>query len=175
VLPTGVAAAAPAPTVAPAPRPVDPHIATKVIQDALTKRDKEIGIDQPAVGTVKAAVRAAVQSSDVPNVARGTIEVRLGPGGQVLGVKVVSMVGGTNDQWQRIAAAASAALRGQSLPLTGDYAKGATVMVSVTSNDQPPAGAKGGISGTGATFDISNIGAHTSRVVRVGATIVAAR
>src|SRR5262249_13327765 len=78
-LPTGVAAAAPAPTVAPAPRPVDKDIAGKVIRDAMSKRDKGIGIDQPTGGTVSAAVSAAVRSSDVPDVARGTIEVRLGP------------------------------------------------------------------------------------------------
>jgi hypothetical protein len=176
VLPTGVAAAAPAPTVAPAPRPVDKDIAGKVIRDALSKIDKEKGIDQPAGGTVSAAVSAAVRSSDVPDVARGTIEVRLGPNGQVLSVRVVTMVGGNADQWQRVAAAAKAALAGKALPMLGEYAKGATVTVNVTSTNQPPAGGKGGWNGgTGASFDLSNIGAHATRNVRSSFTIAAAR
>jgi hypothetical protein len=118
VLPSGVPAAAPAPTVAPAPRPVDSDVAGKVLRDVMATRDKSMGLDLPGGGTVAAAVGNAVRSSDVPNVSRGTFEVRLGPNGQVLSVRVVSMNGGSADQWQRAAQAAAAALAGRGITMT---------------------------------------------------------
>jgi hypothetical protein len=174
VLPSGTPAAAPAPTVAPAPRPVDPDIAGKVVRDVMSKKDKKLGLDSPAAGTVAASVATAIRGSDVPNVARGTIEFRIGPNGQVLGVKVISMSGGTADQWQRAAQAAAAAVAGR-LVMTGEYAKGMTVSVDVTSNVAPPAGSNGGFTGSGANFDLSNIGAHATRNVRSSFRVMAAR
>jgi hypothetical protein len=52
---------------------------------------------------------------------------------------------------------------------------GMTVTVDVTSNNQPPAGGKGGFSGTGVSFDTSNIGAHNTRHVRTSFRVAAAR
>jgi hypothetical protein len=175
VLPPGVSGAAPAPTVAPAPRPVDKDIAGKVIRDAMNTRNKDLGLDPAAAGTVASAVRVAVQDSDVPNVARGTIEFRLGPNGRVLSVRVLGMSGGTAEQWERVKAAATAALAGRTLSLPSDYAKGAIVTINVSSNLQVPAGSKGGLSGAGAAFDLSNIGAHATRHVRASPSIVAVR
>jgi hypothetical protein len=45
----------------------------------------------------------------------------------------------------------------------------------VSSNLQPPAGSKGGFTGSGANFDLSNIGAHSTRNVRTSFRVVAAR
>jgi len=168
-------AAPPAPTVAPAPRQVDRDIAGQVIREALTTRDKDMGIDQVAGGSVASAVRVAVQGSDVPLVAHGRIECRIGAAGNVIGCRAVSMNGGDADQWNRAAQAAQAALAGRALTLTGDFTNGATVTVDVTSNNQPPAGSKGGFSGTGASFDISNIGGHNTRHVRTSFSVSAAR
>jgi hypothetical protein len=175
VLPSAAAAAAPAPTVTPAARPVDSDVAGRVVRDMMATRDKALGLDSPAAGTVASAVGVAIRSSDVPNVARGTLEIRLGPSGEVLSVRVVSMSGGSSDQWARAAAAVKASLAGRGLTLSSEYAKGATVTVSVVSNDQPPAGSKGGFTGTGASFDLSNLGAHTARHVRTSFSISAAR
>jgi hypothetical protein len=174
VLPSGTPAAAPAPTVAPAPRPVDSDIAGQVVRDVMAKKDKKLGLDSPAAGTVAAAVATSIRGSDVPNVARGTIEFRIGPNGQVLGVKVISMSSGTTDQWERAARAAAAAVAGR-LVMTGEYAKGMTVSIDVTSNVAPPAGSNGGFTGSGANFDISNIGAHATRNVRTSFRVMAAR
>jgi hypothetical protein len=174
VLPSGTPAAAPAPTVAPAPRPVDSDIAGKVVRDVMATKDKKLGLDSPAAGTVAGAVATSIRGSDVPNVARGTIEFRIGANGQVLGVKVISMSGGTADQWERAARAAAAAVAGR-LVMTGEYAKGMTVSVDVTSNVAPPAGSNGGFTGSGANFDLSNIGAHATRNVRTSFRVMAAR
>jgi hypothetical protein len=141
----------------------------------MSSRDKDLGLDLPAAGTIAGAVRTAVQGSDVPDVARGTIEFRLGPNGQVLGVKVVAMSGGTAEQWERVKSAVAAALAGRALNMPSTYAKGAIVTVNVTSNNQPPAGSKGGFSGAGASFDLSNLGAHSARHVRVSHNVVAVR
>jgi hypothetical protein len=174
VLPSGTPAAAPAPTVAPAPRQVDSDIAGKVLRDVMARRDKKLGLDSPAAGTVASAVGVAIRGSDVPAVARGTIEFRIGPNGQVLGVRVVSMSGGTADQWERAARAAAAAVAGR-LVMTSDVAKGMTVAIDVTSNVAPPAGGKGGFTGSGMAFDVSNIGAHATRNVRTSFRVMANR
>ncbi len=164
-------AAPPAPTVAPAPRQVDRDIAGQVLRDALSSRDKDMGIDLPAGGTISSAVSNAVRSSEVPNNSRGTIVCTIGPSGSLLDCKVLSMTSGTSDQWNRAAQAAQAALAGVALGLTGAYAKGAIVTLNVTSSDSPPAGSKGGFTGTGASFDVSNIGAHNTRKVRAAYSV----
>ena len=164
----------PAPTVSPAARPVDKDIAGQVLRSALAERDKGMGLDLPAGGNVQGAVRTAVQGADLPDAVHGTIEFRLGPNGQVLGVRVLSANGGSQDAWQRVAKAAQAALAGRSFPM-GQYAKGAVVTVDVTSNLQAPSGSKGGFQGTGVAFDVSNIGAHSTKHVRTSYSVAAIR
>jgi hypothetical protein len=162
-------ARAPAPTAAPAPRPVDRDIAGKVVREAMTANDKDKGIDLPAAGTLAAALADTIQGSDVPNVSRASIVFRIGAGGQVLGYQVLSQSGG-GDAWERAARAAAARVAGR-LVMTGNYARGAVITVNVVSNDQPPAGSKGGLAGAGVAFDMSNIGAHATRSIRTGFSV----
>ena len=68
---------------------------------------------------------------------------------------------------------AAAAIAGP--PLPGQYANGATVIIEVNVTQAPPAGGKGGFTGTGANFDVSNIGAHNTKYVRTSHRVIAAR
>ena len=163
---------APAPTVPAAPREVDRDIAGTVLRKVQNDKDKAIGIDLPAAGTVASAVRAAVQGSDAPNEGRATFEVRLGPRGQVLGVRVISSSSGGNAGWSTAAAAAQARLAGRTLAMSGAFAKGATVYIDITSKMALPAGSAGGIKpgaggavGGSLDFDVSNLGARAKRSV----------
>lgn len=175
VIPSSVGAPAPAPTEAPARRPVDGDIGGKVVRDAMSARDKTIGIDLPAAGAVASVVADVVRGSDVPDVSKGSIEFRVGANGQVLGYRVITTRGGSSDAWDRAARAAAARLSGSGLAMTGAYTRGATITVDVSSNLELPAGGKGGFTGTGMTFDLSNIGAHTRRMVRTSFRVAAAR
>lgn len=163
VLPPGAAAAAPAPTVAPAPREVPRNIGDKVLGDAIAAKDKDIGLDLPLAGTVRTAVRTAIMSSDIPTGSKGTIACTISPSGAVTGCKVQSSRGGGSESWA-VATRAAAAVAGAALP--GRYAHGAIVVIDISVVQTPPAGGKGGFTGTGANFDISNIGAHSTRQVR---------
>jgi hypothetical protein len=167
--------APPAPTVAPAARPVDKDIAGIVIRDAMQGHDKEIGIDLPGAGNVGGAVRTAVQGADLPDVTKATLQFRLGPNGQVLGVSVLSSSSGSSEAWQRVAKNAAAQLTGRTFEMGQRFAKGAMVTVNVSSNLQAPAGSKGGLQGAGVAFDVSNIGAHATKNVRTSYTVAAIR
>jgi hypothetical protein len=170
---------APAPTVAPRARQVDSDIAGKVVREAMHDRDKSKGFELPAAGNAASAVQASLYGSDLPADSRGTIAVRIGPNGQVLDARVVTMVGGDVSQWERAAAAAVARLRAMKLELPEAYKNGATIYVDAVSVAQLPAGGGSGFngpgsdSGAGAKFDISNIGAHKRQVVRTTTRIVA--
>lgn len=167
----------PAPTVAPRARPVDKDIAGQVIREAMRTNDKQIGLDLPAAGTVASAVGQAVRSGETPDVSRATFEIRLSGDGKVLGVRVASFNGGGAAVWERAAQAAAALLRARSLRMNESFAKGGTIYVDVTSGLQLPSGSAGVIrqQGAGASFDLSDIGAHQSRVVKTSFRAVAAR
>jgi hypothetical protein len=163
---------APAPTVPGRPRETDRDIAGTVLRKVQTENDKAKGIDLPAAGTVASAIKAAVQGSDAPNEGRATFEVRLGPRGQVLGVRVISSSSGGNAGWSTAAASAQARLAGRTLAMSGDFAKGATVYIDVVSKMALPAGSAGGIKpgaagavGGSIDFDAANIGARAKRSV----------
>jgi hypothetical protein len=168
---------APAPTTPGAPREVDKNIAGKVLNEELKARDKNLGIDLPAAGTVASAIGNAVRGSEAPNEGRATFVVRLSPTGQVLDVRLASSSAGNQDVWQRAAQAAAAALRGKSLTMTGAYKAGATVYVDVASAVVLPDGTKGGVKrqGAGVGFDLSNIGANPTRVVKTSFRVVPAK
>jgi hypothetical protein len=174
VIQGGTSAPAPAPTEAPKPRPVDRDIAGKVVREAMHDHDKTLGLDLPAGGTLASAVSEAVRASDVPDVSRGSIEFRIGPGGQVLGYRVLSQTAGGADAWDRMARAAAARVAGR-LVLSGEYARGAVITIDVVSNVQAPSGSKGGFTSSGAAFDVSNIGAHATRAVRASFRVAAIR
>jgi hypothetical protein len=167
----------PAPTTPGAPREVDKNIAGKVLNDELRARDKGLGIDLPAAGTVATAIGNAVRGGDTPSEGRATFVVRLSPTGEVLDVRLASSSAGSQDVWQRAAQAAAARLRGKSLTMTGAYKAGATVYVDVTSAVLLPDGTKGGVKrqGTGVGFDVSNLGANPSRVVKTSFRVVPAK
>jgi hypothetical protein len=167
---------APAPTVAPKAT-VDPKIATKVLTDAVKEKDKALGLDLPAGGTIASSVRSAVQQVDTPPESRATFEIKLSPTGQVLSVRVTSSSGGTADAWARASAAATGMLKGKTMMMGSAYEKGAVVYVNVTSALTLPDGSKSAITqkGAGATFDVANIGAHMQRVVKTSFSVVAVK
>ena len=169
VLPQEAPAGAPASTVAPAARPVDSDIAGKVVRNEMAKRDKELGLDAPLAGSMASAVQAAVMGSDIPAGTRGSITCNVSPSGVVSGCKLTTSTGGGSVAWNNALQAASA-ITG---PLSGQYARGAIVTIEVNVRDTPPAGGKGGFTGTGMSFDVSNIGAHATRQVRVSHQIAA--
>jgi len=53
--------------------------------------------------------------------------------------------------------------------------QGAIITVNVSSKLQAPAGSKGGLQGSGVAFDISNIGAHSTKQVHASFTVAAIR
>lgn len=166
--------ARPANTAAPAPRPVDRDVAGKVLRGELKSRDKQIGIDLPAAGTVASAVGAAVRAIETPNEGRASFAVRLSASGKVLEVKLLTASAGSRDVWERAAKAAAAQLAGRSLSMTGEFASGAMVYVNVSSDVVLPSGTKGGVKTTGLSgeFDLSDIGTHTVRRVSTSFTVV---
>jgi hypothetical protein len=170
VLPQEAPAGAPAPTVAPAPRPVDPDIAGKVLREKMASNDKDLGLDLPMAGSMASAVQGAVFSSDIPKGTHGSIVCNVSASGVVSNCRVTGSSGGTTAAWNNAAQAANA-IAGSVLP--GQYARGAVVTIDVSVSDTPPAGGKGGISGLGASFDVSNIGAHNTRKVRVSHSVAA--
>lgn len=161
----------PAPTVAPKARPTDKDIAGKLINESLREKDKAIGIDLPAAGSVASAIQTAVMASNTPNDAKASFEIRLSASGQVLGVRVIGSNAGDSAAWKRAADAAAASLAGRTLAMSGEYARGAIVTVSISSVTQAPSGNGSGLDGAGARFDLSNIGAHKRRVVRVSHSV----
>ena len=70
--------------------------------------------------------------------ARGTIAIQLGPNGQVVSAKVMSMSGGTADQWERAMRAAEARLRAARLQMPEAYKKGAVVYIDAVSHSALP-------------------------------------
>ena len=169
--------AAAAPTAPPPPRPVDPNIAGKVLMAGLAERDKKLGLELPGAGTVASALGGAVRSAfDVPTTeTRASFVVEIGADGHVQSVRVAGFKGGDAALWERAAQAAQAQLKGRALAMNETYAKGATVRVTVTSKLQMPDGSKSGVgrlAGAGASFDVSNIGAHAARQVSQSFSIV---
>jgi hypothetical protein len=130
----------PASTVASGPPPVDPNVAGQVLSGSLSRKDKAIGIGLPAAGAVATTLADAVRSS-APVDARATFEVKLGAGGEVEGVRLVSASAGDAGTWARVVASARGTLGARALQMSGD-GKGATVLVKVESNVQYPAGSK---------------------------------
>jgi hypothetical protein len=136
----GAAPPKPASTVASGPPPVDTNVAGQVLSGSLSKKDKAIGIGLPAAGAVATTLADAVRSS-APVDARATFEVKLGAGGQVEGVRLLSATAGDAATWARVVASAKGSLGGRALQMSGD-GKPATVIVKVESNTQFPAGSK---------------------------------
>lgn len=166
----------PAPTAAPARADTPTDKAGQLLRQAMSAKDKSLGLDLPAAGTVATAVAEAVRASDTPHTARATFEVRLSGSGQVLGARMVSATAGGAELWARVASAAMARLSGKALTMTSAFAKGARVYVSVVSSVRLPSGASSSgpkLQGAGFGFDVSDIGAHATRVVSSSFKVVA--
>ncbi|WP_437600486.1 hypothetical protein [Sorangium sp. So ce590] len=159
----------PAPTAPTAPREVSMDRAGEVLRDVMRDRDKTLGLDLPAAGTVASVVADAVRAAETPATARAVFEVQLSGAGAVLGVRALSSTAGAAALWARVAREAAAQLAGRVLAMTAAFAKGAKVYVTVSSSVKMPSGAtSGGIhqQGAGFGFDVSDIGASPQRLVQ---------
>ncbi|WP_437984133.1 hypothetical protein [Sorangium sp. So ce117] len=160
---------APAPTAPAAPREVSADRAGELLREAMRDRDKTLGLDLPAAGTVASVVADAVRSAETPSTARAVFEVHLSGAGAVLGVRALSSTAGAAALWARVAREAAAQLAGRVLAMTAAFTKGAKVYVTVSSSVQMPSGAtSGGIhhQGAGFGFDVADIGARPRRLVQ---------
>ncbi len=160
--------APPAPKETPKEKKADRDVANVLIKDLLRAKDKKLGLDLPAAGTVASIIKTAVQGSNTPGTAKATFAVNLGPAGNVTSIKVTSFAGGDSSMWNAVAANAKAALAARKLNLTEDYAKGAIIVVNAQSKMQMPSGAKvdAGIElSLTQNFDVADIGAKPVRQV----------
>ncbi|WP_437279503.1 hypothetical protein WME90_02805 [Sorangium sp. So ce375] len=160
---------APAPTAPTAPREVSVDRAGEVLRQAMRDRDKTLGLDLPAAGTVASVVADVVRAAETPATARAVFEVQLSGAGAVLGVRALSSTAGAAALWARVAREAAAQLAGRVLAMTAAFAKGAKVYVTVSSSVQMPSGAtSGGIhqQGSGFGFDVADIGARPRPLVQ---------
>jgi len=165
----------PAPTETPKTKKVSRDKANEVIGAALHAKDKDLGLQLAAAGTVASTVKDAVWSA-LPDDSRGAFVVVIGADGKVQSVKVASQAGGSAADWEAVAANVKASLSGRMMNLTDEYKKGAIVTVMVSSKRQLPSGSdpSSPISlGTTSTFDISDIGAKSIRQVRTQTSIAA--
>ncbi|WP_437623549.1 hypothetical protein [Sorangium sp. So ce1151] len=163
------AAAPPAPTAPPAPRETSMDRAGEVVREAMRDRDKALGLDLPAAGTIASVVADAVRASETPATARAVFEVQLSGAGLVLGVRALSSTAGATALWALVAREAAARLAGRALAMTAAFAKGARVYVTVSSSVKMPSGAtSGGIhqQGAGFGFDVADLGARPHRLVQ---------
>lgn len=165
----------PAPTTIAAPPPTDPKLAGRIISDVVREKDRGLGLDLPGAGTILSIVKEAVRSSNTPEFARATLEVRIAPGGAVSSVKVLRSSAGVMGDWNAVASDVRGRLSGRSFTLPEAYAAGAIVTVEVVSQLQMPDGTQAGRPSIGGgagnsiggsmTFDASNIGARPKRHV----------
>ncbi|XXX77947.1 hypothetical protein WMF30_04135 [Sorangium sp. So ce134] len=158
----------PAPTKPAAPREMSMDRASEAVREAMRDRDKTLGLDLPAAGTVASVVADAVRAAETPATARAVFEVQLSGAGAVLGVRALSSTAGAAALWARVAREAAAQLAGRVLAMTAAFAKGAKVYVTVSSSVKMPSGATSGIQhqGAGFGFDVADIGAGRHRVVQ---------
>lgn len=157
-----------APTEAPKEKLASRDAANDTIKDVLRKKDKKLGLDLPAAGTVASIIKAQVQGSDAPGNVSATFIVKLGPGGSVTSVSVGAINGGNASMWNAIASSAKGAIAARKLNLTEDYKKGAIITVNVQSKMSMPSGAEVGAGlklSLTQNFDVADIGASPVRVI----------
>jgi hypothetical protein len=172
---------APAPTVA-APAPTVPRdIAGRVMGKAMRENDQKLGLDFPAGNTVASIVADAIRASSTPGTAKATFEVRLGPGGRLISVRLMNSTAGTAAEWAQVASFVTSRLSGREFHMPVAYAAGAIVIIGAVSQMQMPDGsATGGPSlgrdgphgsvGGSMSFDVSNLGARPKRIVKASAS-----
>ena len=169
-----------APTSAPAAQKVDRDKANEILTADILERNKKLGLNLPAAGTVASILKSVVRASDAPQESKASFQIVIGPDGKVQSVRVGSTNGGSAAIWDAVAANLKASLASQSLKLTGDYAKGAIILVNVQSKMQMPSGNKSGDpvslnvgkGGPGGTFDLADIGARPIRQVLTSFNVI---
>jgi hypothetical protein len=157
-----------APTEAPKEKLASRDAANDTIKDVLRKKDKKLGLDLPAAGTVASIIKAQVQGSDAPGAVSAVFTVKLGPGGTVNSVTVGAISGGNASMWNAIASSAKGAIAARKLNLTEDYKKGAVITVNVQSKIVMPSGSEVGAGlklSLTQNFDVADIGASPVRVI----------
>lgn len=157
-----------APTEAPKEKLASRDSANETIKDVLRKKDKKLGLDLPAAGTVASIIKAQVQGSDAPGAVSAVFTVKLGPGGTVNSVTVGAISGGNASMWNAIASSAKSAIAARKLNLTEDYQKGAIITVNVQSKIVMPSGSEVGAGlklSLTQNFDVADIGAKPVRVI----------
>lgn len=157
-----------APTEAPKEKLASRDAANETIKDVLRKKDKKLGLDLPAAGTVASIIKAQVQGSDAPGNVSAVFTVKLGPGGTVTSVTVGAISGGNASMWNAIASSAKGAIAARKLNLTEDYKKGAIITVNVQSKIVMPSGSEVGAGlklSLTQNFDVADIGAKPVRVI----------
>jgi hypothetical protein len=157
-----------APTEAPKQKLASRDAANETIKDVLRKKDKKLGLDLPAAGTVASIIKAQVQGSDAPGSVSAVFTVKLGPGGTVNSVTVGAISGGNASMWNAIASSSKSAIAARKLNLTEDYQKGAIITVNVQSKIVMPSGSEVGAGlklSLTQNFDVADIGAKPVRVI----------
>jgi hypothetical protein len=154
-----------APTKAPA-RTFDPESGTKAVQDEMRKKDSKLGLDFPGRGPIRAAFVGAVYSSGAPDVCNAVFSLSVSPSGKVTDVSLGAFTGGDPQIWAAVRKIAKAELAGVTLVMRGAFSKGANVSVMVKSERKSVSGSGSGWNGgTGADFDITEIGTKDVRSV----------
>jgi hypothetical protein len=131
---------APAPTTAGSARPVDPRIATRVLEGTLGTTDRAKGLEVPVGGIVARAFEDSARGTTLPHDCRASFEVHVGPAGEVIAVRHLSATAGDATTWQRVGSRAAAALKARPLPTGGRARRGAIVQVTVVSRFVYPSG-----------------------------------
>ena len=145
----------------------DPHAGTKALKAAMRKKDSKLGLDLPAASAIAAVIRGAVRASETPYECTASLTVTLSGGGKVTAVSLNSFSGGSPGAWQNVRKLVLAQLKGSSFPMKSAYAKGAIIGFGITSAKKSPGGGTGR-SGLTLKFDVTDIGAHATRSVKVG-------
>jgi hypothetical protein len=143
-VPGAVTAPAPraAPTTPGSPRPVDPRIATRVLEGTLGASDRDKGLELEIGGVVARALEAAARQTSLPHDCRASFEVGVGGGGEVLFVRHVSATAGDAATWRGVGERARASLSAKRLPTRGRARRGAQVSVTVVSRYVDPGGSR---------------------------------
>lgn len=154
-----------APTKAPK-RTYDPESGTKAVQNEIRKNDSKLGLDFPGRGALRAAFVGAVYSSGAPDVCSGIFSVSVSGSGKVTDVSLGSFTGGDAQTWAAVRKIAKAELSGITMVMRGAFSKGANVSVMVKSERKSVSGGGSGWNGgTGADFDVTEIGTKDVRTV----------
>ncbi len=159
------------PTTAPpsdaGPRP-PPDPAERVrtsLQTAQDNHDRELGLGWG--GEVLAAARTGVIRDAAPaGEGQAVIEVELDASGVAVAARVRSA--SSPDGWRRVADALLAALRGRRIRGL-DGSRGGRIALRLEARERMPSGASDAVKycGTGACFDVSDVGAQKLRTINV--------